>query len=190
MSVSCTECLTNYDKVHVSSLIWWCTCLTWDDNTGVSALSFHRFIRRVSHREDVWRPLVDLAALVLVHISLVVDIDCLVRVDRHHHLSNVCVDLVLWVSKHQQQNQYSMHQVQINCSIWIISCFHSCYKTYIVMKALKVIYVCCSAYIFRDIQSLLTLQSLSLQKYNMYKTKKCFLILFSNSLFVYESHVV
>lgn len=58
------------------------------------------------------------------------------------------------------------------------------------MKALKVIYVCCSAYIFRDIQSLLTLQSLSLQKYNMYKTKKCFLILFSNSLFVYESHVV
>lgn len=48
----------------------------------------------------MWRPLVQLAALVLLHGVPAVDVHGAVRVDGHHHLPDVAVDPALFKPEH------------------------------------------------------------------------------------------
>lgn len=68
------------------------SCVTWDDDTGVFVPPLHGFVSGVGDGEEVWWPLVQLAALVLLHGVPAVDVHGAVGVDGHHHLPDVAVD--------------------------------------------------------------------------------------------------
>lgn len=66
--------------------------VTWDDNTSVFVPPLHGFVSSVSDGKEVGRPLVQLPALVLLDGVTAVDVHGTVRIDGHHHLSDVAVD--------------------------------------------------------------------------------------------------
>lgn len=65
---------------------------TWDDNTSVFVPPLHGLISSVSDGEEVGRPLVQLAALVLLYGVAAVDVHGAIRIDGHHHLADVAVN--------------------------------------------------------------------------------------------------
>lgn len=68
------------------------SCDTWDDNASVFVPPLHGFVSSISNGKQVWRPLVELTALVLFYDVPAVYVHGTVRVDRHHHLADVGVD--------------------------------------------------------------------------------------------------
>lgn len=101
-----TENLKEKDREHL--LILWplsflpggASPVTWDDDTGVFVPPLHGFVSSVGDGEEVGRTLVQLAALVPLDGVAAVDVHGTVRVNGHHHLSDVRVDPPLLKPKH------------------------------------------------------------------------------------------
>lgn len=79
--------------------------VTWDHDTSVFVPPLHGFVSSVSYGEEVRRPLIQLAALVLLDGVAAVDVHGTIRIHRHHHLSDVGVDPPLLKPERRQNTQ-------------------------------------------------------------------------------------
>ena len=77
---------------------------TWDDNTSALSCPLHSFICWVCESKDMRRSLINFSALVIFDNIIIVYVEWFVWVDRHNHLTNVCVYAWCVISKTTYKN--------------------------------------------------------------------------------------